>query len=117
MSVEPLLLAVVTQVCPAFHWDQAEEGTAAPYVVAQAVGGQTLRALDGTPADKRNTAMQIAVWAGTRKESTELARRIEDAICASTAFQASPMGEPVSLADPQTRLRGCLQTFSIWSAR
>lgn len=117
MSMEIALRAAVIAVCPRFAWDQADIGTATPYVVAQAIGGRSVRFLNNDPASKRNTVMQITTWAKSRMESTTLARQVEDAVCAAPALQASPNGEPTNLHDPDTKLFGSLQLFSIWANR
>ena len=78
---------------------------------------QPLRWLDNTAADKRNTLMQISVWATTRAQATLLAHQIEEAMCASDDFTATPQGEPISTHDAETNLYGAVQRYSIYSLR
>ena len=97
--------------------DVAPIGTAHPYITWQAVGGQSLRFLDNTAGDKRNTRLQINTWAKTRPEATAIARQIEDVLCATSVFVATPLGEAVSDYDNETKTYGAMQDFSIFSAR
>jgi hypothetical protein len=88
-----------------------------PYITWQGVGGRSLRFMDNTAADKRNTRVQINAWATTRAAANALARQVEDAMCATALFTASPLGEPVSDYDTETKTYGAMQDFSIFSAR
>ena len=97
--------------------DVAPIGTAHPYITWQAVGGQSLRFLDNTAGDKRNTRLQINTWAKTRPEATAIARQIEDALCATSLFTATPLGEAVSDYDSETKTYGAMQDFSVYSTR
>ena len=112
-SLQTILSAVVTRTYP----DVAPAKTTPPYAVYQAIGGLPTRYIDNTALDKRNTLMQVAVWAATRVEANTLIRQIEDALCASGTLTASPLGDSVSTFDAETGLRGAVQRFSIWSAR
>lgn len=117
MSMEADLNALLVTKCPRVFADVAQEGTPAPYVTWQGIGGEWLGFLNNTPGDKRSTLMQISVWALTRMESTTLCREIESAVCASTAFIATPQGEPLSTYEPDTKLHGAIQRFVIRSSR
>lgn len=113
MTMESDLTALLKTICPRVFPDIAPAGTVTPYVTWQGIGGASLRMLDGTAGDKRNTYMQISVWAKTRAESLALIRSAESSICA--AMIAQPEGEPVSTYEFDTLLYGCIQRFSIWS--
>lgn len=117
MSMETDLNAMLKAICPRTFPDIAPEGTATPYITWQGIGGESLRNLDNTASDKRNTLMQVNVWSKTRLEALTLIRQIEDAICASAAFVGKPQGEPMSTYEPDTLLYGCMQRFDIWAAR
>lgn len=103
--------------CPRAFPDVAPANTAKPYVVWQGLGGASLRFVDNTAADKRNTLLQIAVWSTTRLEALTLIRSIEDALCAASAFLAEPQGEPMSTYEPDTQLYGCIQRYGLWAGR
>lgn len=117
MSMEADLNAMLKAICQRTFPDIAPEGTAAPYITWQGLGGESARFMDNTAADKRNTLMQINVWSKTRLEALTLIRQIEDALCASAAFVATPQGEPLSTYEPDTLLYGSIQRFGIWAAR
>lgn len=116
MSIETDLVALLKAINPRTYPDVAPEGTTTPYVTWQQLGGQSMRYLDGT-ADSRYPLMQVSVWARSRLESAGLIRQIEDAICASGAFQALPQGEPMSMHEPDTGLYGSIQRFDVFGPR
>lgn len=113
MTMESDLSALLKTICPRVFPDFAQVNTTLPYMTWQALGGVTMRMLDGSAGDKRNTYMQISVWAKTRAEALALIRSVEPAIC--SAMIAQPEGEPVSTYEFDTLLYGCIQRFSIWS--
>lgn len=117
MTFETDLSAVIKTVTPRVFPDTAPDGTAAPYVVWQAVGGKTMRFLNNQAGDKRNTLMQVSVWSATRLEALSLIRQIEDSLCAAGQFTCTPEGEPVSTKDFTSNLYGSIQRFSIYSTR
>lgn len=117
MSLETDLIAALLAKCPRVFPSTAPYGTPLPYITWQHIGGKSLRFLDNSASDKRNVYMQINVWADTSAQAIGLARQVEDALCASTALQASPQGEPVAGYDDGDELRGTVQSFSIWGAR
>lgn len=117
MSMESDLVTLLKSLCARTYPDIAPEETATPYITWQGLGGESLRYIEGSAADRRNTLMQINVWSATRLEALTLIRQIEDALCASSAFTAKPQGEPLSTMEPDTRLYGCIQRFEIWSTR
>lgn len=117
MSMESDLFTLLKAVCPRVFPDIAPAGTALPYVTWQGIGGKALRFVDNTPADKRNSLMQINVWSATRLEANALIRQIEDALCASAVLTAVPEGEPLATYEEDTALYGNIQRFSIYSSR
>ena len=117
MSMESDLVTLLKAICARTYPDVAPEATAAPFATWQGIGGESLRYVEGSAANKRNTLMQINVWSTTRLESLTLIRQIEDALCASATFTAKPSGEPLSTFDPDANLYGCIQRFEIWSTR
>lgn len=117
MSLESDLNTIIKAITPRVFPDSAPEGTAAPYVVWQGLGGKSMRHLNNQAADKRNTLMQVSVWSSTRLETLNLVRQIEDALCAAGQFICRPEGEPISTKDFDTNLYGSIQRFSIYSTR
>lgn len=117
MTMEADLSALLKTKCPRVFPDVAPSGTTLPYVTWQGIGGESINTLSNEPADKRNTLMQVNVWSSTRLQALQMAREIEDAMRASAAFVASPLGEPLSTYEPDVPVYGTLQRFSIWATR
>lgn len=117
MNLEIELIAVLQAQCPRVYPSTAEYGTPLPYLTWQHIGGESLRFLDNSASDKRNVYVQVNVWADSSLQAMQLARQIEDALCASRALQASPQGEPQAGFDDGDELRGTVQSFSIWGDR
>ena len=117
MSMEADLIATLKTLCPRVFADVAQVAAAKPYVTWQGIGGESIYALNNTPIDKRNTLMQINVWAVDRLEATTLIRSIESALVASPAFVAKPVNEPASVYEDDTKLHGAIQRYEIWHAR
>jgi hypothetical protein len=117
MSMESDLFALLQTACARVYPDIAPSGAALPYVTWQAIGGKSLRFLDNVAADKRNTFMQINVWAATRIEANTLIRQIEDLVCASSALTGLPDGEALSMYEDETKDYGSMQRFTIIAAR
>lgn len=114
--MEADLVTVLKTCCPRVYPDFAPAGAALPYVVYQHIGGIPQRYVDGG-SGLRHTMLQINSWATTRGDSLTLARAIETALCAATAFTAKPDSEPIGDLDDDTERRGSMQDFSVWSAR
>jgi hypothetical protein len=92
--------------------DVAPAGALRPYITFQAVGGQSPNYLSNT-VDLQNARMQVNVWADTRAVATSL---MQSAIAALTAapIRATNIGAPVSTYEPDTKLYGSREDFSIW---
>lgn len=115
MTFESDLVVLLGGIAPgAVFPDFAPVATARPYITFQGLGGQVLNPLCNEIPGKRNAEMQINVWADTRAQALSLIRSIEDAMRLATAFIARPSSAPVSDFDADTRVYGCLQTFSCW---
>lgn len=117
MTAETTLSALLKALCPRVYPDVAPDGTTAPYITWQAIGGESIRFLDNTDGGKRVTLMQVSVWSLTRSEALSLIRQAEDLMCISSAFQCRPEGGAISTYEPDTRLYGCIQRFSILAAK
>lgn len=115
MSIEAQVVAALAglagdRVFPDF----APEGTARPYIVYQAVGGDAINFVDGAPPGKRNARMQIAVWSDSRLEASSIGNQVEDAMRAAGQLQVKVLGAAVSTFDEDTGYRGSRQEFSCW---
>jgi hypothetical protein len=103
-------LGVTPQVSPDF----APVETPRPYVTFQQIGGQVINPLANDAPGRRNSEMQINVWASTRAEALQLSRSIEDAMRSAISFQARPLGAAVADFDADVPVYGCRQDFSCW---
>ena len=92
----------------------APEDVARPYIVYQQVGGQSLNFLDATVPSKKNARIQVAIWGDTRADVAELAGQVEDTLRLAAGLQTTVLGQPVASVDPDTRLHGSRQDFSLW---
>ena len=121
MTMESDLVVLLKTIAPAVFPDVAPSGTAAPWITFQNIGGEPLRYIDGTAADKRHSMVQVNVWAASRLQALLLVRQIEATVCniAATPFTAQPLGEPTATFedDVTPMLYGCMQDFSIFSTR
>jgi hypothetical protein len=100
-------LALSTRVYPDF----APVSTARPYVTYQQIGGPTINQLSNVGTGVRLPEIQVNVWADTRLQSLSIARSIEAAMRAATAFFAAPIGEPVADYDADIPVYGTRQDF------
>ena len=117
MTIETTLTTLLQVQCANTFPDFAPAGTAAPFVTYDLMGGSPMRYVDTTASDKRHVVYRINAWTTTRGASLALIRSIEDAICASTAWQARPVSECETLFDAEVKLYGASQDFDIWGAR
>lgn len=117
MSMESDLNTLLKTICPRTFPDIAPSGTVAPFIAWQLLGGESARALDNAALDKRNSYVQVAVYSTTRADSLAKIRAAEEAMCTSTAFICTPMGEPLATYEPDSKLYGAIQRFSIWANR
>lgn len=115
--MEAALQALLVALCPRARVDFFAELPAMPYVTWQLIGGKSIRFLDNSAPDKRNTRVQINVFSATRKECMALIRQIEEAMCASSAFVATPDAEPMTDFDADMKVYEAMQDFSIFATR
>lgn len=114
MTVEADLIAVLDPLVGSrVYPDVGPDNAVTPYVTYQQVGGVPVNFLAGVP-DKRNGRFQINVWSRTRAEAMGIIRQIEDAVRLSSTLLATSEGGAVSVYEPDTKLYGARQDFSIW---
>lgn len=115
MSVESqvfdALKALVANRC---YPDLAPDGASRPYLVFQQVGGSAVNFLGPTVPSKKNSRMQVSVWGDTRAQVSALAVQVEDTLRGTASLQTVVLAAPVATYDPDTKLRGSQQDFSIW---
>lgn len=120
MTIEADIVATLRTVCPRVYADVAPFGAALPRITFQFIGGRALRWLNGTPADKRHSLVQVSCWAESRTAALELARACETALCDSVApFTGQPSAEPIGdvESDIEPPIYSAVQDFSIYSTR
>ena len=97
--------------------DTAPFTTPKPYITYQQVGGDLIKPLGKSVPDKQNALVQINVWEDTRVKAKELALDIEDAIRTSELFNGQPDSGIIATNEPDLKLYGTRQDFSIWYSR
>ena len=119
MSMESVLQAILRATCPRVWAGVYNPATpiVTPYIVWQGIGGESIRYGDNSPLSKRDTLVQVSVWAATRSEALAIIRNAEDLLCAAPEFQCKPEGEPVGTYEEDTKLHGSIQRFSIFADR
>jgi len=110
-------LAAVDGAGRACYPDVARQGAPTPYIIYQQVGGEAPTFLENAVPSKKNGRFQITCWSPSRSEAVAKIIAVEAAMVTATAFQARPVGAPVSLYDEDTGLRGSAQDFTVWSNR
>ena len=115
MSIESLTFnALKGLVANKVYPDVNDAGTAAPYVVYQRAGGASPVYLENAVPEKENARLQVTSWHTTRLGAKALCDQV---LAALVALGWRPIGGPVSLHDPITKLRGSAQDFSAWADR
>lgn len=118
MTVEADIFNLLTGlVAGRVYPDLAPLGAARPYITYQQVGGEAVAYVEDVLPDRENARMQVSVWADTRAAAKALIKQAEAAFTAASAFQARAVGAPISTYEPDTKLYGSMQDFSVWSLR
>lgn len=94
--------------------DFAPEGTARPFIVYQAVGGNPENFVSGDQPDKQQVRMQVSVWADTRLLASELGDQVERTIRAAVELQAEVATGRAAIFDDATGYRGTRQDFYLF---
>jgi hypothetical protein len=118
MSIEGQLFSVLSPLAAGrVYPDVAPQNVLLlPRITYQQVGGDAVNFLDqDTLPSKRNARFQVNGWAATRLAAAQLSHDIEDALRAVPALQATVLGAPVAVFEPDTKLYGTHQDFSLWS--
>jgi hypothetical protein len=106
--------ALKTLVSNKVYPDVNDAGTAAPYIVYTRAGGEAPNFLENAVPSKENARLQVTSWHTTRLGAKALCDQV---LTALVALGWRPLGGPVSLHDPITKLRGSAQDFSAWADR
>lgn len=118
MTVESAIFDTLkTLVSSRVFPDVAPLSTALPYITYQQIGGEAFAYIENTLPDAKNGRFQVNVWATTRAAAAALALQVEAALIQSTAFQARAVGAPAATHEPDLKLYGSMQDFTVWSTR
>lgn len=117
MALEDDLIAALETHCPRVYVGTAPFETQQPYVTWQHIGGDPLRYVDNSPANKRNALIQVNTWCATPNEAHALILTIQEALCSAASLQAKPHGEAIGAYDDADVASGYLQTYSITGTR
>ena len=115
MSAESQMFAALrTLVSDRVYPDLAPDPVTKPYIVYQQVGGAAVQFVGADVPSKKNSRMQVSVWGETRAQVSALAVQVEDTLRGTASLQTIVLAAPVATYDPDTKLRGSQQDFSIW---
>ena len=115
-TLETELATALQALCPRAYPDVAPEGTALPYIVWHQMPGSATMYTEGAMANRRNSNVQINVWAATRSACNQLSLAIEAALVAHPQLQVQPLNSLAAAYNEDSTLRGSMQDFSIWGA-
>lgn len=97
--------------------DFAPPNTPKPYITFQKVGGRAISFLGAEVPSKKNGRFQFSVWGTSRESVDAIALQVENTFLTATTIQAEPIGGAVARSEPEAKLYGSIQDFSIWSDR
>lgn len=117
MSLETAVVALLKTCCPRVFTGAAEAGTARPYIYWQRIGGASTSYLEGALTDLRNAHLQIDTAADSALAADTLAQLIERTLVEAATVQAEALGESQSTHEPELRIYGTTQDFSVWAPR
>lgn len=118
MSVESKLFALLKALVDnRVYPDISPAGTDKPYITYQQVGGAAFSFTEGILPGIKNGRFQVNVWGVSRAAVSALALQAEQAIVESMTIQAQPLGAPSAIYEPDTKLYGSRQDFTVWSDR
>lgn len=109
-----MFAALRTLVSDRVYPDLAPDPVTKPYIVYQQVGGAAVQFVGADVPSKKNSRMQVSVWGETRAQVSALAVQVEDTLRGTASLQTIVLSAPVATYDPDTKLRGSQQDFSIW---
>ncbi|WP_029043355.1 DUF3168 domain-containing protein [Cupriavidus sp. WS] len=93
--------------------DVAPPDVGLPFSTYQQIGGQPLNFLAGVP-DKENGRFQLNIWSDDREQASQLMREARKIMCLHPALLATIMTGVLARYEPETKLYGAQQDFSIW---
>lgn len=114
--IEPTLVTALQTLFPGKVFaDVAPAGTTLPYCTYQQVGGTPVNYLGAEASDKKNSRIQINVWAALRSEANTKGRAVENLMVLAPLYGKIESGL-IAAVDDETGYRGTRQDFSFWAA-
>lgn len=104
--------AIKTLAAGRVYPDEAPLGVARPFIVFQAVGGESTNYLSNTD-NLQNGRVQVSVWADDRLTAIDVMQSVIAALTPAPIF-ATSKGAPVSIREFDTKLYGSRLDFSVW---
>lgn len=117
MSLESILVGLLTPVVAQVYPDVAPSGTEPPYANYMQFGGEAVTFIGAEVPSKRNANIQIDIYCTTRAEAISLMLAVESTLTWSASLQAKPISAMRATLDDESDLRGASQDFTIWSDR
>lgn len=117
MSLETDVVAVLQAQCPRVYPSQAPLNTQRPFLTYDHLGGDALRYMDGTAADKRMAQLQITVWAADKPGAVSLMLAVEEAMCTAAGFSCAPVGALQSGYEHEGEIYRSFQEFTVLGVR
>lgn len=119
MTIEASIFATLkTLVANRVYRDVAPQNvTALPRITFSQIGGDAVNFLDQARPSKKNARIQISCWGSDRDSVAALARSVEDALRAANSAgvtQTVVLSGMMAVYEPDTKLYGAHQDFSIW---
>lgn len=88
MTIESDVHAAIGAICPRVYPVLAPIRATLPYITVQNIGGRPAYYIDRSPADKRVLRLFVKTWARSKADAMVMARQVEVAMMAATAFTA-----------------------------
>ena len=116
MSVETLVFSALKPLVSNRVYTPIAPPTATtlPRITFQQVGGAAVNFFEGNVPSKKNCRMQVNVWHSEPQAAMALMREVEDTLRPASGLQATVLGAAVQIYEPDTKLHGAMQDFSLW---
>jgi hypothetical protein len=114
VSIEELIGGALSGFADGHVYATVADPAIAPYIVYHQVGGDAVNYVEPAVPNLQNARIQINVWAKRRMEASALAQEVENAMRLAAGLQTKVLGAKLWTYDPETKLHGTTQDFSIW---
>jgi uncharacterized protein DUF3168 len=87
--------------------------TTLPRITFQQVGGDAINFMSGDKPSKKLARVQVNCWDDRRDDVMALARLVEDTLRATLTLGTTVLGAAIAVYEPDTKLFGSMQDFSV----